>query len=600
MRYFPHIVRLLPWHERKLAPKGTMSVDNSTETPLISPHIVTLIPYGVARRLCALAVTATPNEVTVLMSNPDDREAVTEMEQVAGRSVIPLPAPREEIKSWIDHLSGSLNTDDLWLQQRHIAALGRLVDHAVNIGQIETVRPLVDRALEFAPYSAEMWLLKARLSVQRKDVVDALTIASQIAPNDRRVLRWIHSMQDLDDESRGPSPAPKAAHPPVDASPASALGISQRDSSPRSAPPEPRRFEMVPDPVDEADETAVADASFQAARELSVIRDLDQLMERTALALRAISRADSVSVYFKIPPLAGSRSMNTPGWSGWSTSSMLQSHMAMALPKENRLAAQVVRQGIPIVITDTSSRLEDVGTLVLETGVGSFALLPVRVGGTVGGLVYLNYSIPEQANHIFDPELARGIELVLNCAGNAAGAVEFDHGHTESASIDGLTDSYTLDQFERLLTAEVERARRYRFSVSVMSLDVDDFSSVNGSRGRAFGDGLLREIATEIRTLQRASDVLARRGDDEFVVMLPQTTAKGAANVARRLVRALSSGVYVNGTQVPLSVSIGIATFPDQANDGASLLTAVEMALYTAKAEAGRGDEIPRGVGSGT
>ena len=64
------------------------------------------------------------------------------------------------------------------------------------MGQVEQVRSLVDRALEFAPYSAELWLMKARVSSQRTEVVRALTIASDIAPNDRRVLRWTQSLQD--------------------------------------------------------------------------------------------------------------------------------------------------------------------------------------------------------------------------------------------------------------------------------------------------------------------------------------------------------------------------------------------------------------------
>ena len=60
-----------------------------------------------------------------------------------------------------------------------------------------------------APYSAEIWLMKARVSGQRRDVIDALTVASVIAPNDRRVLRWIHSLQELD----GPDQVPTAESP---------------------------------------------------------------------------------------------------------------------------------------------------------------------------------------------------------------------------------------------------------------------------------------------------------------------------------------------------------------------------------------------------
>ncbi|HEV3311236.1 MAG TPA: hypothetical protein VG815_12035, partial [Chloroflexota bacterium] len=196
-----------------------MKPNNPIETPLISPDVATLIPYQMARRLSVAAVSATQTEVTVLMQRADDAATIAEVQSATGRTVVPIEAPKEEIESLLDHLSGTLNTDDLWLQQRHIAALGRLVDHGVNIGQGESVRSLVDRALEFAPYSAEVWLMKARVAVHRQDVVDALTVASQIAPNDRRILRWIQSLQDLDDDHvqvSTPDEAPTIEAPAVE------------------------------------------------------------------------------------------------------------------------------------------------------------------------------------------------------------------------------------------------------------------------------------------------------------------------------------------------------------------------------------------------
>ena len=91
-------------------------------------------------------MSATPEEVTVLVPDGLGELALAEIQSATGRKAVSLPAPRSEIESFLDHLSGSLDTDDLWLQRRHISALGRLVDHAVNVGQIDAVRPLVDRA----------------------------------------------------------------------------------------------------------------------------------------------------------------------------------------------------------------------------------------------------------------------------------------------------------------------------------------------------------------------------------------------------------------------------------------------------------------------
>src|SRR5205807_2369451 len=110
-------------------------------------------------------------------------------------------------------------------------------------------------------------------------------------------------------------------------------------------------------------------------------------------------------------------------WSGWSTSPLIQSQLSLVLPKENRLAAQVVRQALPIVIDDTLTRIEDVGELIADAGVRSFALLPIMTSGKVGGLAYLNFCGVEKANLIFEPEIGRSIELILNCAGTSAGTI---------------------------------------------------------------------------------------------------------------------------------------------------------------------------------
>ena len=567
-----------------------MLSDKPFEMPLIPPSVVTLVPYEVARRLSAVAVSATAQEITVLVPNTSDERVLSELQTVTSRWVTPVQAPQEEIELLLDHMSGSLNEDDLWLQARHIAALSRLVDHAVNVGQVEAVRSLVDRALEFAPYSAELWLLKARTAGQRNEVVDALRAASQIAPNDRRILRWIQSIQESEAPELDTANTARSSDNVADPIPF----VPLREVEPSSAPhtstavteePLQLRPERASPSHARGSAEQIADSAFGWARALSTIHNLDELMRKTAEALHSITGADSVSIYVPVQTK----------WSGWSTSLALQARIAEALPKANRLAVQVLKQGLPIVITDTSARLQDAGNLAHDVGIRSFALLPLRLNGAAAGLVYINYLLPDIANEVYEPERGRGIELILNCAGNVAGAL---HDQVESsgssAGLDELTDSYTYAQFERLLAAEIERARRYRFSVSVMSIDIDGFSEVNRQFGSTFGDGVLREVVVKAQALERASDVLAHRADDEFMVMLPQTTSSGAEIVARRLHRALIEGVVVDGRKLPVRVSVGIATFPDQVDDGAQLLSAADIALYAAKAKGkDRGKAVP-------
>ncbi|HZT96484.1 MAG TPA: hypothetical protein VFB34_06570, partial [Chloroflexota bacterium] len=175
----------------------TESPFNGSPLAALPPEVVTLIPYPDARRLKVAAIAASDTDVTVLIPDPGNAEAIEAVEKMTSLSVTPIETSTSSIDGVLDRLSGSIDDSELWLQRRHIQALGRLVDHSVNLGKTERVRPLVDRALEFAPYSAELWLMEARLASQRRDVIHALRIASQIAPDDRRILRWIQSFDEV-------------------------------------------------------------------------------------------------------------------------------------------------------------------------------------------------------------------------------------------------------------------------------------------------------------------------------------------------------------------------------------------------------------------
>jgi diguanylate cyclase (GGDEF)-like protein len=158
----------------------------------------------------------------------------------------------------------------------------------------------------------------------------------------------------------------------------------------------------------------------------------------------------------------------------------------------------------------------------------------------------------------------------------------------QAAAVDLLTGLSTYRILRDRLAFEVERSRRNGESFAVLFLDLDRFKQVNDSYGHEAGNDILRGAAAEIRSAVRASDVAARYGGDEFVVILTRTDLAGATRVAEAL-RAGIEGVgrrlgYPAGV---VTVSVGLAEFdPKQPNDGDLLVTA-DRALYRAKA-AGR------------
>ncbi|MEU6204374.1 diguanylate cyclase [Micromonospora musae] len=181
-------------------------------------------------------------------------------------------------------------------------------------------------------------------------------------------------------------------------------------------------------------------------------------------------------------------------------------------------------------------------------------------------------------------------------ASHAAVAVENVRGHEEAQRLsltDPLTGLWNYRYLRESIRREVERASRFGRMLSVLALDLDRFKDVNDTYGHAAGDTVLAEFARRLRGEIREVDLAFRQGGEEFVLLLPETDARGAAIVAERLgaaIRDTSMPVEAHaGSPVPVrvTVSIGIAVYPDHAGTGQQVLEAADDALYAAKA-AGR------------
>ncbi|GGR64037.1 hypothetical protein GCM10010169_03590 [Micromonospora fulviviridis] len=181
-------------------------------------------------------------------------------------------------------------------------------------------------------------------------------------------------------------------------------------------------------------------------------------------------------------------------------------------------------------------------------------------------------------------------------AGHAAVAVENVRVHEEAQRLsltDALTGLWNYRYLRESIRREVERANRFGRMLSVLALDLDRFKDVNDTWGHAAGDAVLVEFARRVRGEIREVDLAFRQGGEEFVVLLPETDARGATIVAERLGSVVrDQPVRVEGHNgepigVPVTVSIGIAVYPDHAAGGQQVLDAADDALYAAKA-AGR------------
>jgi diguanylate cyclase (GGDEF)-like protein len=131
-------------------------------------------------------------------------------------------------------------------------------------------------------------------------------------------------------------------------------------------------------------------------------------------------------------------------------------------------------------------------------------------------------------------------------------------------------------------------ANRHHDQFAVLFLDLDQFKTVNDSLGHAVGDLLLSAVAMRLQAVLREDDLLARQGGDEFVALLTRLPrAEDAAVVANKMILALRAPFAIDGHELSVSVSIGIALFPQDATEADTLIKQADLAMYSAK-ESGR------------
>jgi len=151
------------------------------------------------------------------------------------------------------------------------------------------------------------------------------------------------------------------------------------------------------------------------------------------------------------------------------------------------------------------------------------------------------------------------------------------------ATKDGLTSLYNQKYFYDSLNSTLKQALKNQQPVSIALLDLDNFKVHNDQLGHLRGDELLKKVSRKIKENIRSTDIAARYGGDEFVVIFPNTTCKDTIQVAERIRRSIEKDIKVPADMAPLSVSIGIAVFPKDGLTPCELFDAADKSLYLAK-----------------
>lgn len=206
--------------------------------------------------------------------------------------------------------------------------------------------------------------------------------------------------------------------------------------------------------------------------------------------------------------------------------------------------------------------------------------LPMIVGARIVGVLELTANEPVEID-------ATKLDVVHSLTGQAASAVEAARFHEradELSHTDVLTRLPNRRRLEVDLEAEVARSTRYNRPVAFIMLDVDHFKSVNDLHGHQAGDEVLSEFQSAFKASLRETDTAYRYGGEEFCVILRETDGDAAGVVAERLRSVIAQRFAGVGGSPMVTASLGIASMPDDAVDGPSLVAAADKAMYQAKA----------------
>jgi diguanylate cyclase (GGDEF)-like protein len=151
------------------------------------------------------------------------------------------------------------------------------------------------------------------------------------------------------------------------------------------------------------------------------------------------------------------------------------------------------------------------------------------------------------------------------------------------AYYDSLTDLPNRTLFQNRLEMAVANTFRTRSPLSVLIMDLDGFKEINDTMGHLMGDAVLREIGRRLQAGLRESDTVARLGGDEFAVMLPGVGRKGAELAARKLIAVVQEPLAIEGLNLDVHGSIGIAISPEHATEAEVLVQRADVAMYVAK-----------------
>lgn len=315
---------------------------------------------------------------------------------------------------------------------------------------------------------------------------------------------------------------------------------------------------------------------IEVAKTVVSTLDLDTLLQAIMISAMqyAETPAGSVALYD-----ARNRELSLHGHRGLSTE-FIQVERWNVTP--GGLTEQILNSGETFIVSDTHNSPFFNNPLAINEGIRSLICVPLVFQDEIVGILYLDDFVPRD----FD----RGrLELLSILSSFAALAIHNARLHNRTklmAITDYLTGLHNHRYFQQIFNQELGRARRYQKVMSLIILDVDNFKSFNDRFGHAVGDKVLIAIGDIIIRSLRKVDFAFRYGGEEFVIILPETSLDHAVLTADRLRQRIAdeAGPSVAEAEgIAITVSAGVACYPEDGTSREDLFTLMDNFLYKAK-----------------
>lgn len=256
--------------------------------------------------------------------------------------------------------------------------------------------------------------------------------------------------------------------------------------------------------------------------------------------------------------------------------------VAMHDKDENPLSLAVL-EGKPLHLTGETIHHYQKSPVIQMLESNELVLIPLKAKDRVNGIIVADNFI---TNDPITKDDLRMLTMLANQAGLAIENSQLYEKTVDRAHSDYLTGLWNHGYFQFLLQAELEKTKAIESTLSLITIDIDDFKIYNDTLGHQAGDRILKDLAQLLRNQSRKMDLVCRYGGEEFTIILPQTDKKEAFMIAERIRMDIQKYSFLNKEIFPnkvLTVSLGISTYPEDGLLPAELIASSDNSLYQAK-----------------